>query len=113
MTAPIEVTVKRHRCPHCRQSRSTRKAAVEHMGRCWYAPGNRSCKTCAWFTPADSVSDEGCSKGVTVGKPRQQATEDAWRAWASGWGADSDAPPPDEDPPTPFPLNCNLWEVAE
>jgi hypothetical protein len=47
MTAPVEISVTRYVCPHCRRGHSKRRAAVEHIARCWRNPTNRTCKTCA------------------------------------------------------------------
>ncbi len=52
MTAPIAITVTRHKCPHCPRSRAKKAAIVEHIGRCWNNPDNRACRTCANFEPA-------------------------------------------------------------
>jgi hypothetical protein len=51
---PVALLVTRWKCPFCQRSRSTRKAATEHIARCWYNPAARSCKTCALY---ERVSD--------------------------------------------------------
>lgn len=43
---PIPVVVTRHQCPFCRRTRAHKAAAVAHIGRCWFNPAVRSCKTC-------------------------------------------------------------------
>lgn len=53
-TDPIPVRVTRYRCPHCARSHSARRRAVEHIGRCWFDPDNRTCKTCANYEPPES-----------------------------------------------------------
>ena len=108
MSKPHEITVRRYVCPHCNRGRSTRKSAVAHMARCWRNPANRSCKTCVWFAPADGISDDRCSKGVVVGKPREMAIMEAWKSGSLG-DADSSA----DDSPSPFPLQCKLWEGCD
>lgn len=58
---PIPVMVKRYQCPHCALRRANRTAAVEHIGRCWKNPDNRTCLTCANY---ESVPDgEPCFPG--------------------------------------------------
>lgn len=70
---PIAIRVVRHACPFCRRSRSKRQATVEHIGRCWLNPDNRTCKTCANFLPAESEPEVGyhapedCAAGVPLG----------------------------------------------
>lgn len=72
MTIPETIVVSRYRCPYCRRSWSGKKAATDHISRCWRNPSVRSCKTCVhrlepysepevgWF------EDEGCAAGVQV-----------------------------------------------
>ena len=50
LPVPVPVTVQRFECPFCKRRRSARKAAAEHIGRCWLNPAARACKTCAHFT---------------------------------------------------------------
>lgn len=71
MTAePIPTTVKRWKCPSCNRHHSSKRAAVEHIARCWYDPANRACKTCEhriepYYEPEVGINDEeGCDKGV-------------------------------------------------
>ncbi len=64
MTAPIAITVKRFKCPHCPRSRAKKSATVAHIGRCWDNPANRACRTCANFEPAEAggcVGDRQCN----------------------------------------------------
>lgn len=48
---PIPVQTTRYLCPYCRRGRSTRRATVLHMPKCWLNPDRRGCKTCALFQP--------------------------------------------------------------
>ncbi len=50
---PLLVLVRRYECPHCRRRRANKAATVEHMGRCWYNPASRTCKTCVLFERSD------------------------------------------------------------
>lgn len=71
---PERIVVTRFRCPHCGKTRSSKKAAAEHMARCWYNPTARGCKTCAHYYPGDNgcegdpycncASPEFCNAGV-------------------------------------------------
>lgn len=61
VSTPIVATVKRYLCPHCGRSRSKRAATVEHIGRCWHNPENRTCKSCALFR--DVPSGDPCFPG--------------------------------------------------
>ena len=69
---PITIRVIRHVCPFCSRGRSKRAATVVHIGRCWLNPGNRTCKTCAHFMPAESEPEVGyhvpedCAAGLTL-----------------------------------------------
>lgn len=49
---PIPVMVRRYGCPHCGRRRASKKATVEHIGRCWVNPDTQACKTCANYEPA-------------------------------------------------------------
>jgi hypothetical protein len=55
---PLAVKVTRYLCPHCGRGRSTKRAAVLHMPKCWRNPDLHGCKSCALFQP-----------GVWPGKP--------------------------------------------
>lgn len=55
---PLAVRVTRYRCPACARSHATKQRCVEHIARCWYAPENRSCKTCTHFEIDDNDIDE-------------------------------------------------------
>jgi hypothetical protein len=59
MTEPVEIVVKRFQCPHCPRSYSARKAAREHVQRCWYNPAARGCKTCVHYVLRDAEPDVG------------------------------------------------------
>ena len=61
MTAPIAVKVTRFACPFCSRSRAKKAATVEHIGRCWFNPDNRTCKTCRHFEDAEKY--EPCYPG--------------------------------------------------
>jgi len=65
--APEAVVVTRWRCPFCRRSRSHKKAAAEHIARCWLNPAARSCKTCANLSPGYDAC--GCEPGCNWGSP--------------------------------------------
>lgn len=58
---PVPVTVQRFECPFCKRRRSAKKAAAEHIARCWLNPAARACKTCAHFT--DEPGGEPCIPG--------------------------------------------------
>ncbi|WP_435109806.1 hypothetical protein [Nocardiopsis synnemataformans] len=50
----VPIVVKRWRCPCCTYSRSRQEVVEAHIDVCWKNPGNRACRTCAHFQPADS-----------------------------------------------------------
>jgi hypothetical protein len=90
---PEVITVRRFRCPFCRRSHSSKTRAVLHIGRCWYNPAVRCCKTCANFVPDQSepgyVAPEYCDAGVDISG--DVTTEDA---------------------PSPGPITgCPLWAL--
>lgn len=58
---PVPVMVRRYDCPFCRHRRAAKKAAGEHMARCWRNPATRSCKTCAHLT--EVADGEPCVPG--------------------------------------------------
>ena len=74
MTEPIAVRVTRYQCPPCGRTHSSKRRAVEHIGRCWYNPGARGCKTCQHynqFVPGDPDTGypgepESCAAGVDL-----------------------------------------------
>lgn len=49
MSTPIRTTVVRYKCPHCNRHCARRRAAIEHIERCWKNPANRTCRTCVLF----------------------------------------------------------------
>lgn len=104
MTAPIEITVKRHRCPHCGRSWHARARAVNHMGLCWNNPANRGCKTCKHFAPNDGDVETGvedpehCQLGLPLVSP--------CAAWCTTVCVDC---PGRSGPVT----NCELWEASQ
>lgn len=49
MSEPIEIKVTRYKCPHCKRGHSKRRAAVEHIARCWRNPAVRACLSCVHF----------------------------------------------------------------
>lgn len=62
LAAPERITVVRWKCTHCSRSSSSRKAAVQHIGRCWLNPANKTCRTCRYFSAAQSnCVDPGCN----------------------------------------------------
>jgi hypothetical protein len=65
---PIPLAVTRWKCPHCSRSRAAKKATAEHIGRCWYNPAVRGCKTCKYFEPYIPYGDEpeGCGAGIDL-----------------------------------------------
>lgn len=84
---PKVITVKRFVCQFCNRGHSTRKAAEQHIARCWKSPAVRGCKTCARFTVArdeDGVGYRGTeyctaldidlSEGLRTGCPEWGAT---------------------------------------
>jgi hypothetical protein len=60
-SAPVPLTVVRWQCPHCRRTSSKKATTQAHIGRCWHNPGNRGCKTCAYFEPAGGGAE--CEPG--------------------------------------------------
>jgi hypothetical protein len=56
---PERVEVVRWRCPFCRKSHSGKSRSREHIARCWFNPGARSCKTCAFYEFDDSEPEVG------------------------------------------------------
>lgn len=69
---PIQITVTRYVCPFCRRGRSTGKAAVAHIARCWRNPAARACKTCKHYDAGvlagyeDPPMPEECEAGVDI-----------------------------------------------
>lgn len=95
MTEPIKFTQVRHRCPHCRRSWSAKRAAVEHITRCWLNPANRSCKTCDNYEPPNG----GCCPGCDTDE----------RCYA---GVQFDVEPDEFGGRILLPLHCEKWERA-
>jgi hypothetical protein len=94
MTAPIPVLVRRFACPHCRYRRAKRDAVAAHIGRCWFNPANRTCKTCKHFEPVAccGMADVyGCYTPMCPTDPTCAA------------GVELDADPPNVD--------CGRWEL--
>lgn len=91
---PIRYVVTRYRCPFCPRGHSSRTRAVDHIGRCWYNPANRTCKTCRSFVPDQSEPDVGynapeyCAASedvdLSVGSPRVNCP--LWAALEEGEG---------------------------
>ena len=76
MTEPIAVRVTRYQCPPCGRTHSSKRRAVEHIGRCWRNPAARGCKTCRHFDQYPGEPDVGliggefCDAGVSLaGQP--------------------------------------------
>lgn len=93
---PFKVQVTRWRCPFCGRSHSARTRCVEHMGRCWQNPANRSCKTCAFFSfdyDEPEVGYRGAGEECGKGLSPQVPSEDR----------------PDR---LTFPLHCPSWELS-
>lgn len=63
---PVPFLTTRYQCPFCLRARSTKRAAAEHITRCWYNPAAQSCKTCANYDhepdgePCDPSSTGTC-----------------------------------------------------
>ncbi len=115
MSAPIPITVRRHKCPHCPKSYANKQPAVAHIGRCWYNPAARGCKTCKHFTYAFYDGGEACLVDVDLtGRPRCETCGGFGDALAgpglgmtecpacSGNGAEVKAGPI---------VHCDLWEA--
>jgi hypothetical protein len=68
VTQPIEVVVKRYRCPFCPRSLSSKSRMADHIGKCWRNPAARGCKTCANFAPGEPAVglSEYCAAGVDL-----------------------------------------------
>ncbi len=98
MTEPIRLVVTRYRCPHCARSRSSKKATVEHIGRCWSNPAVRSCRTCRHFEPADDAC--GCEPGCNWGNSGKGIPEHC--------AAEVDLT--GQSVPV---TNCDLWEARQ
>jgi hypothetical protein len=64
MTEPEPFQTTRYRCKWCRRSWSAKKAAADHIARCWLNPENRSCKTCDNYEEMSS-----CDSGYHCGCP--------------------------------------------
>lgn len=88
MTEPIPVRVTRHRCPHCPRSYAAKRRCADHIGRCWYNPHNRGCKTCRHFNPAERADPttgyggmpEECEQGVDLSGPGPIVGCEQWEA---------------------------------
>lgn len=64
-SSPVAVRVTRYQCPPCGRTHSSKRRAVEHMGRCWQNPAARGCKTCKNFEPGHDAC--GCESGCNWG----------------------------------------------
>lgn len=51
---PKVITVQRYVCRFCNRGHSKKKAAVEHIARCWKNPALRGCKTCRFLDHDDN-----------------------------------------------------------
>jgi len=91
---PVPFVVTRYRCPvnGCGRTRSSKRAITEHIGRCWWNPAAKSCKTCEHYYPGDNGCGEngGCSC----------ASGEFCRADAADLG----------DPKVGLPVGCPAWE---
>lgn len=63
---PIPFVVTRFRCPHCGRTASSRTRTRQHMGRCWFNPEARGCKTCKHFEPYGPEWSDSCEVGVDL-----------------------------------------------
>lgn len=66
---PIEVVVKRFRCPHCRRTGSSKTRVREHMARCFLNPSVRSCKTCKFAQGEHWGFVDSCARLVDLSEP--------------------------------------------
>ena len=83
---PKVITVKRYVCQFCNRGHSTRKAATEHIARCWKNPAARGCKTCVHFTVArdeDGVGYRDTERCTTLGIDLSEGL----RTGCPGWEA--------------------------
>ncbi|WP_045740913.1 hypothetical protein [Actinoplanes rectilineatus] len=109
MTAPIPVRVTRYQDPWCGRTHSSRRRAVEHMGRCWKNPDNRGCLTCRHhIDPWQAMGEEDCAAGVNLaGTPACPdcggVTADPWNECKSCRGAGQ------EVKAGPI-VHCDKWE---
>lgn len=79
---PLPLVVKRYQCPFCRRSRSARRAAEQHIARCWLNPAARACKTCAHFSNDEDYGPD-CGAGVDLEKGLRDFCP-LWRALPEG-----------------------------
>lgn len=117
MSEPTPVKVTRYRCPSCGRTYSGRSGAREHMGRCWYAPENRGCKTCRWFE--HDYEGEGCGKDVDLsGHPTCPTCSgfgfenDPWESRQTCTACGNDPAKRDEVKAGPI-VHCDLWQPSE
>lgn len=61
---PIRIEVVRHKCPCCSKSYANKSATTAHIGRCWWNPANRGCKTCEHFI--GRMGYDTCGQGVDL-----------------------------------------------
>lgn len=120
MTAPIRITVIRHRCPTCPKSYAGKSRAIAHMSRCWFNPEARGCKTCKHFEPNEEGPYRGhpgfpeqCAEGVNLaGQPGCASCN------GFGWSGSGDVCPECDGGETcaevkPGPIvHCDEWEPA-
>lgn len=79
LVAPEAIVVTRYRCPFCHRSRSSKRAAAEHIARCWLNPAVKACKTCVHYefgpsgdyclgTPCNcNEASVSCAEGIGIG----------------------------------------------
>lgn len=86
--APIEIRVKRYKCPGCKRSYSSKPYAAAHLQTCQRIEANHGCKTCALFCqpirpsvtdPNDRGEPAGCSDGIDL-KDGLRINCEAWEA---------------------------------
>lgn len=77
---PIPVQVTRYRCPTCSRSHSSKSRARQHMGRCWFNPEAKGCKTCRHFDAVCDGYGDDCALGVSLeGRPQcGRCVGDGW-----------------------------------
>ena len=63
---PEHYVQDRWRCPHCRRSWAGKKRAEEHIPKCWY---NRGCKSCRHADLLGGSYVDGCELGEDLIDP--------------------------------------------
>lgn len=112
MSEPIPVRVTRYACPSCSRTHSSKAGARRHIGRCWYNPEARGCKTCKHYEPAEPSGDY-CFPGRFC--RCNEGTEESCAVGVSLAGSMPDPlDPHDSEPVRPGPIvGCEKWERAD